>query len=579
MEINNQPGVDTIPGWAMDLKEGGNIWYDWWHYGGIVRDVWLAVSDATLIRRQFIRTKVDGKAANITNLVYLENYSHRPLDAKMILKAWSPEGGSTPAATAQQNVKLTPGKQDFALTLKIDSAKLWDFDHPNVYLMEVDLVDAKGNTLDSITDNFGVRTVELRDSKLWLNGEAVRLSGMARHEESPWEGLAETRGTILHDWDDMKNLEMTLARPVHYPQHPLILDYADRHGIMLIPEIPIWHFTGEQLESAKVETLARQMMQEMIEQAGNHPSIWAWSTCNESSTDTPGGRAYFKMMYDFIKSLDPDRYVSYADDRIAFTDNPRDNSAGQADFIMWNEYFGAWHGPTSMLPAVFERIRKGYPGKMVIVSEFGTPGLFAPNSEEGDKLRARIYREQMAMFGKQDWISGALMWCYQDYKSHRNLWPGYTAGYVDHGVVDENRQRRPSYAVWRELNAPARVELAWTFPSTRMAAPLGFKATIARRARDEIPSYELRGYRFRWELRDDKGVKIGGGDKVLPDIGPPQTIEITWQAPTTKSLKLSLWLDRPNGFSAYDKIIDWWESRPGGLDVDDMKKAGMNVPN
>jgi len=60
------------------------------------------------------------------------------------------------------------------------------------------------------------------------------LDGRYTHEGSPWEGLAETPGTMLHDYDDMKALQVTLTRPVHYPQPSFILDYADRHGILLI---------------------------------------------------------------------------------------------------------------------------------------------------------------------------------------------------------------------------------------------------------------------------------------------------------------------------------------------------------
>ena len=60
VEINNQPTTQSIPGWAMKLHDSKNIWYDWWHYGGIVRDVWLAVHETALIRRQKIRAKVVG---------------------------------------------------------------------------------------------------------------------------------------------------------------------------------------------------------------------------------------------------------------------------------------------------------------------------------------------------------------------------------------------------------------------------------------------------------------------------------------------------------------------------------------
>lgn len=575
VEINNQPTLQSIPGWAMKGRAGKNIWYDWWHYGGIVRDVWLAVNDAALVRRQQIRVKVEGSTASVTDRIFLESFAKKPLPVKVVLKARPPEG-SPAAATAEQTLTLKPGAQEVTLTLRVDPVQLWHFDDPKVYRMEVGLFDARDNQLDSLTDNFGARTVEIRDRRLFLNGEPVRLTGMTRHEESPWEGLAETTGTMRRDYDEMKELQATLTRPVHYPQHPAILDYCDRHGILLIPEIPIWQFSEQQMSDPEVIQLAQQMMREMIEQAYNHPSIFAWSVCNESATDTPGGRAYFKAMYDFIKELDPTRYVSYADDRIAFVDNPADNAASLADFIMWNEYFGTWHGPAELLPAVMERIKRGYPDKMVIISEMGAVGVFAPNSRAADRLRARIFREQMAAFGKQDWIAGVIMWCYQDYRSHRNLWPGQTAGYVDHGVVDENRQRRPSFQVWQEENAPAHVSVEWQYNPARQ--PVGFRARLERRGPDEIPSYILRNYRVEWELRDDDNAKLAGGEKSLPEIGPPQSLEATWQPAKTKSLRLRLRVYRPTGFIATESSLEWLETRTGGLEIEQMKREGKAVP-
>jgi beta-glucuronidase len=110
--------------------------------------------------------------------------------------------------------------------------------------------------LDRHSETFGVRKIEIRDRHLLVNGELMRLTGLARHEESLWEGLAETPGTMRHDYDDMKSLQVTLTRPVHYPQNPFILDYADRHGILLIPEIPLWQFSESHLSDPRVIALA-----------------------------------------------------------------------------------------------------------------------------------------------------------------------------------------------------------------------------------------------------------------------------------------------------------------------------------
>ena len=64
----------------------------------------------------------------------------------------------------------------------------------------------------------------------------------------------------------------------------------------------MWQFSEEQMSDPSVIALAKSMMREMIEQAGNHPSIFAWSVCNESATSTPGGRAYVKAMVEHVKT-------------------------------------------------------------------------------------------------------------------------------------------------------------------------------------------------------------------------------------------------------------------------------------
>ena len=99
---------------------------------------------------------------------------------------------------------------------------------------------------------------------------------------------------------------------------------------------------------------------------------------------------------------------------------------------------------------------------MVIISELGFPGIFAKNPTEADAMRVSILREQMPLLAKRDWIAGAILWCYQDYKSRRYFWPGQEQGYLEHGIVDPNRQRKPSYFAWAELNAPAHLDARWT---------------------------------------------------------------------------------------------------------------------
>ena len=179
-----------------------------------------------------------------------------------------------------------------------------------------------------------------------------------------------------------------------------------------------------------------------------------------------------------------------------------------------------------------------FPDKMVVISEFGLAGPFAPDTAQADRLRVGIMESQLAEFEKHDFVAGALFWCYQDYKSHRNLWPGLTSDWVEMGIVDENRQRLPSYAAWKERTSPAR--LGVVFSRGPSGPPTGFRATVERRAAGEIPSYELRGYRLEWEARDHDRTLLASGRTALPVIGSPATVEGAWPATSSRELTLTV---------------------------------------
>jgi hypothetical protein len=569
VEIDNRPGLATIPGWAMRLKDSGTLWYDWWHYGGIVRDVALVAQERAILRRQAIRVKVEGASARVTARAWLEGSGTVTLVGRVI----GPDGDEV--ATDRVSVPIRAQGEPPTLSFEVPRARLWHFDEPRLYTMELTLRDGD-SVLDERREAFGIRTVEIRDRGLWLNGERVRLTGMTRHEDSAQEGLAETRGTMKADWDDMKSLHVVLTRPVHYPQHPWVLDYADRHGVLLMPEIPMWQFSEEQMKDPRVLSLAKEMMREMIEQAGNHPSIVAWSVCNESATSTPGGRAYVRAMVEHVKALDPGRYVSYADDGLPGITGASQNANEYTDFIMMNQYFGSWTGPAEGLAPALERVGTMFPDKMVVISEFGLAGPFAPDTGQADRMRVGIMESQLAEFAKHDFIAGAVFWCYQDYKSHRNLWPGLTTDWVEMGVVDENRQRLPSYGVWKERTGPARVRVA--FSRGPSGPPTGFRATVERRPMNELPSYELRGYRLEWEARDHDRTVLASGSTVLPVVGAPATVEGAWPATSSRELTLTVRVRRPTGFLAAEASERWWESRSGGLSPDEAKKRGLATP-
>src|SRR5258708_11808607 len=210
VEIDNRITEQTVPGYAMRQNVPHDAWYDWWDYGGIVRDVWLTVGGPIQIQGQRIRSQVQPDGAAVTDQISLTNKLKNGTRSPVRLTAFDPDNRVAPTRTQLFTVGLADTL--VSLSLQLHEPKVWGIDHPNVYRMTAEIVDASKKLLDRHSDTFGIRKIEIRDRHLFVNGEPVRLTGLARHEESLWEGLAETPGTMRHDYDDMKSLQVTLTR-------------------------------------------------------------------------------------------------------------------------------------------------------------------------------------------------------------------------------------------------------------------------------------------------------------------------------------------------------------------------------
>jgi len=584
--VDNRPSVHSIPGHAMRLAGSGSVWYDWWHDGGLVRDVWLSVGDGALLRRQALSATLQGplagrtvgaEPAQVTARLALENASNRARRFKLVATAYAPDGST--AASAHEALALpAQGKASADLRLTIAQPQLWNVGDGRLYRVVTELQESDGRVLDVRTDTLGLRRIALRDRKLWVNDNPVRLTGLTRHEDSPWEGLAETRGTVLHDWNDLRALHTTLTRPVHYPQHPAVLDFADRHGILLVPEIPVWQFSEAQLKDPRVQALAQRMLTEMIASDGNHPSIFAWSVCNESDARLPGGLDYVRRMKALVRELDPQRFFTFADSDVSIAPWADSPALHEADFIMANAYFGSWSGGAEQVEPWLDFMQKTYPQQAVVISEYGFVGPFAPNAAEADRLRIANMRQQLDAFARRDFVAGAIFWIYQDYHSHRNLAVGETSGYVDHGVVDENRQRKPSYAAYQQRNAPLAAQLGWRWAGDGLA---GFEARLQANAATQLPSYPLLGYRAEWRMQDRDGRLIGQGVQTLPDLAAPFTLQGRW--PAEKQLvaaRLQLRVLAPDGATALDTTLDHAALRLGAAPYPaDAPAAATSAPH
>jgi hypothetical protein len=255
--------------------------------------------------------------------------------------------------------------------------------------------------------------------------------GMTRHSDSVEYGLAEPVFVMAADYDDRKRLNMVLSRPVHYPQHEYILDYCDRNGILLVPEIPAWQIDVSHMANPDVLATAKQQLEEMILTDYNHPSVWAWSVANEISSDTPQGKSFVQELVALAKELDPTRPVGFASFKLAY--QPQRDATDWLDFVMMNGYAGSWHMPKRELGPALDRIHETWPDKAVIISEFGIdahwnisswsrPGeeldpqeyYFVPDdtpaySDEVYAMRSQVLRDQTTLAPADTW-SGEVGW-------------------------------------------------------------------------------------------------------------------------------------------------------------------------
>lgn len=546
VSVDNRPGMYTIPGFGA--RGAPDAWYDWWAYGGLTGDVWISVHGPIRIGNQTIRAKLDKDRATVTNRVMLFGKADRRLSLHASITA----PGKEDAIVYTQDVAATAAGTQLKFSVTLKDIQRWDLDHPHLYRMTLKILDG-GKVVESASEWFGLREILIANRNLFINGQKVRLTGMTRHTDSPWEGLAETPGTQRHDWEDMKSLNMTLTRPVHYAPGKGAAEFSDRRGILLIPEIPIWQASEDQLSNPQYLALAKQQMRELIEQYGNHPSVFAWSVLNESAAGSPGGIAFFREMRKFIKELDPERYVTLADDNLPKLDRAESSAANDADFLMMNQYFGAWHGPREALGPALDKVDRLFPDKMVIISELGFPGIFAKNPTEADAMRVSILREQMPLLAGRDWIAGAILWCYQDYKSRRYFWPGQEQGYLEHGIVDPNRQRKPSYFAWKELNEPARLALRWT--EGDKGEPRAFAVELAPNGESQLPFIPLRDYRVTWQLVGAENRAFASGSAAVEAWKPQTLTQAVPAREKPQQFSLVVKLLRPDGSIAMERSL------------------------
>lgn len=524
---------------------------DWAHDGGIYRPVQLLISPKVFIERVDVDALPDMSSgeARLSIVAVVQNRAARAWRGTLGLRVVEDTTG-LPVFMRAAAGELTVSSGAAATAqvwASFPKAQLWHFDRPHLYRLEVS-TEESGVSAHRFDTTFGVRRFEVKEGGFLLNGERVRLMGVERMAGSnPEYGMAEPASWITHDHNDLKHLNCTFTR-VHWQQDKRVLEYCDRHGILIQTEVPTWgpntfKGMGEQPD-ADIMQNGLEQLREMIARDRNHPSIFAWGLCNEINGQNPPAYNFAKNMLAEAKRLDPHRLCSYASHSLRET--PGKDVAGLMDFVECNEYYGSWYpgGPQAVGQNV-DAIHAAFPDKPIVISEYGYCACTAERPE-GDERRRDVLLTHDEVLRSREFIGGLIFFCYNDYRTHigdRGI--GVMRQRI-HGVVDLYGAPKPSYDSLRKESSPIETLVTDGHPDA---------FTITVRTRKNVPAYTLEGYKLCGIYYGYGDVPLERQELLLPTLTPGESATVKLAFADALPWRVQFDVLRPTGFSAF--TLQW----------------------
>ena len=272
---------------------------DFYRLSGIFRDVYLVARDRQHIRDVFVKAEPDETYR--TAVVRAEIELSRPEGADIACRIIGPAG-----RTAAQAVVRAQGGSAVC-EVALSDVRAWTAETPYLYTLLLSL----GNEIVPVP--FGVRKIEVApDGALLINGAAVKLRGVNRHDSHPDLGHYTPVEHIKRDLMQMKRHNINTIRTSHYPNTPEFLSLCDRYGFYVVDETDLeTHGIAVKSETALTDDPAWRdayldRVQRMVERDKNHPCVIFWSMGNESFM----GRNHIAMAQ-WTKRRDPGRLVHY----------------------------------------------------------------------------------------------------------------------------------------------------------------------------------------------------------------------------------------------------------------------------
>ncbi len=416
---------------------------DWWNYGGLTGEVSLVDVPENYIDDEMLSLE---KTAPDTD-ARITGYAHLAgAPAGTIVHLRIPDLHVEQSATTDAR-----GRASFSFSAH--GLERWTPDNPRLYTIEWQ------TGADTLRDDVGFRTIEVQGDQILLNGKPIFLRGVSLHAEAPRPANATGSATTGRAWSDAdaklllgwaKDLDCNFVRLAHYPHQETMTREADRQGLLVWSEIPVY-WSIDWTSDAALQA-ASQQLSENIRRDHNKASVILWSVSNETP-NSPERVTFLRKLLQQARSEDPTRLLTSAivttfRDRVATLDDP----LGQyLDVLGYNEYLGWYSARPDEIPNF---TWKNPMGKPVIMSEFGAgakAGLHQNASYRfSEEYQAEVMREQFAMFAKIPFLRGLAPWCLMDFRSPTRLLPGIQDSYNRKGLISSEGAKKQAFDVVRD---------------------------------------------------------------------------------------------------------------------------------
>lgn len=244
---------------------------DFWIFGGIYRPVYLEILPKQFIERVAIDAKANGdiSADVFTNSKKATSVDVNLLDLKGVL------------VQKLSDIEVDKTEEKLSLSTKAVNVKTWNPEKPNLYQLQINLLDKKGNTLHTVSKQIGFRTVEIRESDgIYVNNQQIKFKGVNHHSFYPESGRTTSKALSIAHVKMIKDMNMNAVRMSHYPPDVHFLEACDSLGLFVLDELCTWHVPYLDTKVGK------KLIKELIVRDVNHPSILIWDNGNESGWNT-----------------------------------------------------------------------------------------------------------------------------------------------------------------------------------------------------------------------------------------------------------------------------------------------------